>query len=50
MYNLIKYSNAYSKTPGSLWQYYRDYSALDKNGNSIDFPDDSNNSASFNFK
>ena len=23
-YNLIKYSDAYSKTLGSLWQYYRD--------------------------
>ena len=22
MYNLIEYSNAYSKTSGSLWQYY----------------------------
>ena len=24
MYNLIEYSDNYSKTPGSLWQYYRD--------------------------
>ena len=24
MYNLIKYSDNYSKTSGSLWQYYRD--------------------------
>ena len=24
MYNLIKNSDAYSKTLGSLWQYYRD--------------------------
>ena len=24
MYNLIKYSDNYGKTPGSLWQYYRD--------------------------
>ena len=24
IYNLIKYSNNYSKTSGSLWQYYRD--------------------------
>ena len=23
-YNLIQYSDSYSKTPGSLWQYYRD--------------------------
>ena len=24
MFNLIEYSNNYSKTSGSLWQYYRD--------------------------
>ena len=24
MYNLIEYSNSYSKTSGSLWQYYAD--------------------------
>ena len=24
MYNLIKYSNNYAKTSGSLWQYYKD--------------------------
>ena len=23
-YNLIEYSENYSKTPGSLWQFYRD--------------------------
>ena len=28
MYNLIEYSNSYSKTSGSLWQYYRDEPAL----------------------
>ena len=26
MYNLIEYSNNYSKTSGSLWQYYKDES------------------------
>ena len=26
MYNLIEYSNAYLKTLGSLWQYYKDES------------------------
>ena len=26
LYNLIKYSNNYPKTSGSLWQYYRDES------------------------
>ena len=24
MYNLIEYSDNYSKTSGSLWQYYQD--------------------------
>ena len=24
MHNLIEYSDKYSKTSGSLWQYYRD--------------------------
>ena len=24
MYNVIGYSDNYVKTPGSLWQYYRD--------------------------
>ena len=24
VYNLIEYSDTYSKTSGSLWQYYRD--------------------------
>ena len=42
MYNLIEYSDAYSKTSGSLQQYYRDEPALDNNGNIIDFSDDSN--------
>ena len=47
MYNLMEYSDAYSKTSGSLWQYYRD-EPLDNNGNFTDFPDDNNNSASSN--
>ena len=33
MYNLIEYSNNYSKTSGSLWQYYRD----EPNGNLANF-------------
>ena len=49
MYNLIEYSDAYSKTSGSLLQYCRDELALDDNSNIIDFPTD-NNSASFKFK
>ena len=49
MYNLTEYSDAYSKTSGSLWQYYRDEPALDDNGNIIDFLTNYN-SASFKFK
>ena len=29
IYNLIEYSNAYLKTPESLWQYYRDEPAIE---------------------
>ena len=50
MYNLIKYSDTYLKTSGSLWQYQRDEPALGNNGHIIDFPDDDNNRASFKFK
>ena len=50
MYDLIEYSDAYSKTSGSLWQYYRDEPSLDANVNIIDFPANNNNSTSFKFK
>ena len=50
IYNLIEFSDAYSKTSRSLWQYYRDEPALDNNGNIIDYPDENNNSALFKFK
>ena len=50
MYDLIEYSDAYLKTSGSLWQYYRDEPALDNNGNVIDFLEDNNNSASLKSK
>ena len=46
MYNLIEYNHNYSKTFGSLWQYYRDELALNAAGGIIDFSDD-NNSALF---
>ena len=49
MYNLIEYSDVYSKISGSLWQSYRDELALDNNNNIIDFPAN-NNSILFNFK
>ena len=42
IYNLIEHSDNYSKTSGSLWQYYRDEPALNNAGSSIDFPDDNN--------
>ena len=49
MYNLIEYSDNYSKTSESLWHYYRDEPFL--NAYAIgDFPADNNNSASFKFK
>ena len=50
MYNLIKYSDVYLKTLGSLWQYYIDETAIDNNNNIIDFPTKNNNSISFKFK
>ena len=39
-----------SKTPGSLWQYYRDEQYLDNNAAIADFPADDSNSASLKFK
>ena len=50
MYNLIEYSDNYSKTSGSLWQYYRDETFLDLNSAISDFPADDNNSALSKFK
>ena len=48
MYNLIEYSDNYSNTSGSLWQFKRDESPLNNNVN----PDDVsvNNSSSFKYK
>ena len=40
MYNLTEYSDNYSKTSGSLCQYYRDESVANNNGVIIDFYDD----------
>ena len=50
MYNLQEYSDTYSKTLGTLWQYYRQEPALDNNNYVTDFPNDNNNSISFKFK
>ena len=49
MYNLIGYSDAYSKTSRSLWQYYRDETALITKNEIINFPANNNDSASFKF-
>ena len=50
MYNLIEYSDNYSKTCGSLWQYYRLMAISNANGAIADFPADNNDSASFKLK
>ena len=46
IYDLIDYSDNYSKTSSSLWQYYRDESALAKDGTPVNFL---GNSSSFKF-
>ena len=50
MYNLIEYSNNYSKKSGRLWRIYRDEPILDANGAIADFPANNNYSVSFKFK
>ena len=37
MYNLIEYSDNYSKTFGSLWQYCKDIPAVDDDGAFVNF-------------
>ena len=49
MYNLIEYSNNYSKTSGSLWQYCKEIPAVNNDGNIVDF-NGANATDSFNFK
>ena len=49
MYNLIEYSDNYSKTSGSLWQYCKEIPAVNNAGNIIDF-NGANATDSFNFK
>ena len=49
MCNLIKYDDIYSKTPGRLWQYYRDEPFIYDNDIIVDVPDDPD-SASFKYK
>ena len=49
MYNLIEYSDNYSKTSGSLWQYCKEIPAVNDDGNIIDF-NSADATDSFNFK
>ena len=47
--NLIEYSDNYSKTSGSLWQYCREIPAVNNAGDIVDF-NGANATDSFNFK
>ena len=49
MYNLIEYSNNYSTTSGSLWQYCKDIPTVDNNGDIVNF-NGTNTTDSFNSK
>ena len=49
MYNLIEYSNNFSKTSGSLWQYCKEIPAVNNAENFVDF-NGANATDSFNFK
>ena len=49
MYNLIEYSDNYSKTSGSLWQYCKEIPAINNNGVIVHF-NGANATDSFNFK
>ena len=37
MYHLIEYSDNYSKTSGSLWQYHKEIPAIINNGDIVNF-------------
>ena len=49
MYNLIKHSDSFSKTSGSLWQYFKEIPAEVDNGDIVIF-DGTNDTDSFKFK
>ena len=49
IYNLIEYSDNYSKTSGSLWQYFKDIPAVNDSGNIVEY-NGANATDSFNFK
>ena len=50
MYNLVEYSDDYSKTSGSLWQCCKDIPAVNNNNNAIVDFTNNNQTDSFNFK
>ena len=43
MYNLIEYSDNYSKTCGRLWQYCKDIRAINDDGVIVNFNGDNDN-------
>ena len=49
MYNLIEYSNNYSKASGSLWKYCKDIQPVNNDGNIANF-NGANTTDSFLFK
>ena len=49
MYNLIEFSDNYSKISGRIWQYFKDETFIGDNGPIINVPDDPDN-ASFKYK
>ena len=49
MYDLIEYSDNYSKTSGRLWQYCKDIPAVDNNNAIVNFTEN-NLADSFDFK
>ena len=49
MYNLKEYSDNYLKTSGGLWQYCQEITAVNNDGNIVDF-NGANATDSFNFK
>ena len=49
MYNLIEYSDNYSNTSGSLWQYCKDILAVNNDDNFVDL-NGANATNSLNFK
>ena len=48
MYNLIEYSDNYSKTSGISWQYFRDVPAVNDYNEIFDFTEANETTESFN--